>query len=559
MNLSRTQRLLTLIAAASLLNADSFPIVPAGALTKLAVGRGSHRSPSTRRYSRLFVSTTTTPETLEKVEEEIQPATAAFADSSHVHTAQRVGVSGVLAKVSERIGIVEDARLVFPEYSTGEVPRMFSALEYKKTDDGKVTANHAAGSVIGAAALIAGTTVGAGVLALPAATAAAGFIPSSAAMIVAWVYMTMSGLLIAELTLNRIGETGRPGLGLLELYKSSLGKPWSILGSAAYFFLHYAMMVAYIAQGGAQVTGLLSLLGFDGIPGAGQLAFAAVCSLSLFAAKPSLIESINNVLVLGVAATFLGIMAIGAGTADFSALIDPVNQHPENVVNCFPILFLALVHQNVVPTVVTQLEGDRSKIAKAVVGGTTIPLLMFLAWNAVVLGNVMGADLSSLDPVSLLQSGATGGAVLGPLVSSFSSLALVTSVIGFTYGLVDALTDVFSINPQGSDFDKWKAPLFALVFGPPLALSLADPDIFYRALDYGGSFGVSTLFLVLPPIMVWKERYGNESKMLTTKPMVPFGKLSLVSMWKAAATLIVEQGAEKLGVIDFVKDHFLQN
>ena len=93
-------------------------------------------------------------------------------------------------------------------------------------------------------------------------------------------------------------------------------------------------------------------------------------------------------------------------------------------------------------------------------------------------------------------------------------------------------------------------------FVPPLALSLTDPTIFYKALEYGGAFGVSTLFLVLPPIMVWNQRYSQVDKPLITKPMVPLGKLPLGSMWKVAATLIVEQGAEKLGVFDFFREHF---
>jgi len=366
--------------------------------------------------------------------------------------------------------------------------------------------------------------------------------------------MTMSGLLIAELTLNRMGGTGRPGEGLLELYDKSLGKPWSLVGSAAYFFLHYAMLVAYIAQGGNNLEGMF---GLDGSGGLGQIAFAAVCAFSLFSANPAIIESVNNVLVLGVAASFLGIMGIGAKTADFGALIDPANQHPEAVVNCFPILFLALVYQNIVPTVVNQLEGDRTKITQAIVAGTTTPLLMFLAWNAIVLGNVVGTDISNVDPVQLLQSGAAaGGSILGPLVTTFSSLALITSIIGFTYGLLDAWTDVLKINSKSAEYEEWKIPLFALIFAPPLALSLADPDIFFKALDYGGAFGVSTLFLVLPPIMVWGQRYAQKESPLVTKPMVPLGKLSLGSMWKAAGTLILEQGAEKLGIIHYIQEHF---
>jgi tyrosine-specific transport protein len=469
------------------------------------------------------------------------------------------GILSMLSTIEKTIGAIDEDRLAFPELSSGEVPRIFSSLQYKKTEEGKMLAKHAPGSVLGAAALIAGTTVGAGVLALPTATAAAGFLPSTAAMVLAWVYMTMSGLLIAELTLNRMGETGRPGLGLLDLYHKSLGSSLGMLGSAAYFFLHYAMMVAYIAQGGSNLETFLNSVGggmLSDIPGIGQAAFASVCGLALYTLEPSILEKVNNALVFGVVATFLGIVSIAAGNADFASLVDPANQHAEMVVNAFPILFLALVYQNVVPTVVTQLEGDRAKITTAIISGTLAPLLMFVAWNAVILASVAGFDLSQVDPVALLQTEGHGGPLLSTLVGSFSTLAVVTSLIGFTYGLVNAWTDVFKLPTEGPKFEKWKLALFAAVFLPPLALSVTDPDIFYNALDYGGAFGVSTLFLVLPPIMVWRERYGDNKAPLMTKPMVPLGKIPLGSMWKAAVTLIVEQGAEKLGVLDYLSEHF---
>lgn len=452
--------------------------------------------------------------------------------------------------IQEKIGHVEEDRFAFPDYNSGEVTRMFSSLKYEGE-----RATHATGSVLAAAALISGTTVGAGVLALPQATAEAGFLPSTMAMLTSYVYMTMSGLLIAELTLNRMGQTGKPGLGLLELYENSLGKNVARIGSAAYFFLHYAVMVAYMAQGGQNLSALLPA----GLPeGTGSVAFATIVGIALYGAAPRAIESFNNVAVAGVVATFAGIVAIGANTANFGALIDPVNQHPEHVLDCFPILFLAFVFQNVVPSIVKDLEGDRTKITKAIIGGTTVPLLMFLAWNAVVLGNVMGTgvDLASVNPVALLQD---NGTVLGPLVAAFSTLAILTSIIGFTHGLVDAWTDVFRIPNHDStspEMQKWKPALYGLVFVPPLLLSTANPDIFFQALEYGGAFGVSTLFLVLPPFMVWNERYGDHKPPLITKPMVPLGKLPLGSMWKAAGTLILEQGAEKLGVFDAIQSYF---
>eukprot|EP00521_Asterionellopsis_glacialis_P007177 CAMPEP_0195289514 /NCGR_PEP_ID=MMETSP0707-20130614/5762_1 /TAXON_ID=33640 /ORGANISM="Asterionellopsis glacialis, Strain CCMP134" /LENGTH=387 /DNA_ID=CAMNT_0040349531 /DNA_START=105 /DNA_END=1268 /DNA_ORIENTATION=- len=384
----------------------------------------------------------------------------------------------------------------------------------------------------------------------------------------------MSGLLIAELSINRMGNTGRPGQGILELYKNGLGSDnLSNIGSAAYFFLHYAIMVAYIAQGGANFDAFLEGTGGIGeslatVPGIGQILFAAGCGSAIYFGKPSVVEKANNVLVAGVMATFIGVTAIGAQSCDFEALINPINQHPEEVVNAFPILFLSMVYQNVVPTVVNTLEGDRHKITTAIIAGTTMPFLMFLAWNGVILGNVMGTDAFSaaaeasngdFNPVALLQSGENGGPLLSSLVGIFSELALITSLTGFVYGLLDALTDVTGLPSKGPEFEKWKPALFAGVLVPPLALSLGNPDIFYNALDYGGAFGVSTLFLVLPPLMVWKERYGDEQKPIMTKPMVPLGKLSLGSMWKAAGTLIFEQGAEKLGVFDFIQDTLLES
>ena len=440
----------------------------------------------------------------------------------------RFSSSAIADGISKKIGRVEDERIIFPEYETGEVSRVFSSLKYNRSDNGEqITATHDAGSVFGSASLVAGTMIGAGILALPTATAPVGFIPSTGAMGIGWLYMTMSGLLIAELSINRLGQSGKPGQGMLDLYEDSLGEKWSKVGSTAYFGLHYCLLVAYIAQGGANLNALLGLDAMGLPSGLPQAAFATTVAGGLYLATPGTIEKANNVFVCILAVVFLGIIGLGAGTADFHALIEPANQHPENVVDALPIIFLSLVFHNVVPTVVNQLEGDRSKITKAIVYGTSVPTLMFLAWNAVVLGNVGPAAFAdggaNVDPVALLQAsagnGGGGGAMLGTLVTTFSSLALVTSLIGFVYGLLDGWTDVFNLPTEGPAFDKWKLPLFGLVFLPPLALSLTDPDIFFTALDYGGAFGVSTLFLVLPPIMVWKQRYGDDQQNLLTKPM----------------------------------------
>src|SRR5579872_4575576 len=60
---------------------------------------------------------------------------------------------------------------------------------------------HSLGHVVGGTLLIAGTTIGVGMLALPVATGAAGFVPSVITYIVCWLFMLCTGLLLVEVCL----------------------------------------------------------------------------------------------------------------------------------------------------------------------------------------------------------------------------------------------------------------------------------------------------------------------------------------------------------------------
>ena len=84
------------------------------------------------------------------------------------------------------------------EEELDQLGRFFSNIKY----DDDATAARSEGSVFGAAALVTGTTVGAGILALPAVTLSSGLGPSSLLLGGVWVYMACSGLLIAEVNLN---------------------------------------------------------------------------------------------------------------------------------------------------------------------------------------------------------------------------------------------------------------------------------------------------------------------------------------------------------------------
>ena len=80
------------------------------------------------------------------------------------------------------------------------------------------------------------------------------------------------------------------------------------------------------------------------------------------------------------------------------------------VPSTFPFMALAYIYQSVVPVVLSSLEGDIAKTRQAVVIGLAIPLVMFVGWEAAILGSIP-AGTTSPDPVQALKGMHSHGCV----------------------------------------------------------------------------------------------------------------------------------------------------
>ena len=90
------------------------------------------------------------------------------------------------------------------------------------------------------------------------------------------------------------------------------------------------------------------------------------------------------------------------------------------------------------------LQGDIHKVRTAILVGVAVPLLMFLAWDAAILGSAgTGGPPGGGDPLAALRLAPS----LAPLIDSFSLLAIATSYIGFVLGLTDFLSDFLQARP----------------------------------------------------------------------------------------------------------------
>jgi len=179
------------------------------------------------------------------------------------------------------------------------------------------------------------------VLALPAATAGAGFAASTGVLCSSWVFMAAAGLLVAEAAAAAARRTGETDVGFLATVRELLGDDVSRVTGATYAFLHYALLVAYAAQGGGLLAGAV------GAPAAaGALVFGAGVGGGVAFGPPKLVDKANDAFCAVVAASFVTLLVVGAGAFDAGRLMS-VAPDAKAAFEAVPISILSLVYHNV--------------------------------------------------------------------------------------------------------------------------------------------------------------------------------------------------------------------
>ena len=100
-------------------------------------------------------------------------------------------------------------------------------------------------SVLGGTMIIAGTAIGAGMLALPTISAGMWIWWSLALMVLTWLMMLFSSQAILEVNLNY-----KPGASFHTLVRDNLGKFWNLVNGLSVAFVLYILLYAYVSGGG---------------------------------------------------------------------------------------------------------------------------------------------------------------------------------------------------------------------------------------------------------------------------------------------------------------------
>lgn len=383
-------------------------------------------------------------------------------------------------------------------------------------------------NAIGGVALIAGTAIGAAVLALPAATAHLGFVPTLVLYFTCWIFMTLGALYLLEANLA-VGY----GSNLLTMAEKTLGKAGRYFTWIVYLLLLYALTAAYLSGTGSWINQSSEQLklNFSHFESALVATFFTMFIIFLGTA---ITDWVNRLLMIGLLATFVALLSTASGHIHFENLISETNHWDIKVM---PLIITAFGFAIVIPTLTEYLHGKGRQLFIVVMLGSLLPLLTYVIWEITILGVIPLEGAQGL--LMIQKEGHPATAIPEALqmisqnpsvanaAAGFSIFALITSLLGVCLSLFDFLADGLHLQKNF----KEKLLLSLITFLPPLLFLLYYPSGFAFTLSFAGLF-VAILLGMLPVFMVWQSRYRQNLapsfEVLGGKPLLIFTFLFFV-------------------------------
>jgi len=394
---------------------------------------------------------------------------------------------------------------------------------------------------LGSIFIVAGTTIGAGMLAMPLASAGVGFGVTLVMLFGLWAVMCYTALLLVEVYQHVSADTG---LGTLA--RRYLGRPGQWLTGFSMLFLMYALTAAYISGAGELLAASLSQWLSTAIhPAVGVLLFTLVAG-GIVCIGTHMVDMFNRVLFTAKIILLVVMLSLMMPHIHHTNLLSlPVEKGL--ALSAIPVIFTSFGFHGSVPSIISYMNGNLRKLRWVFITGSAIPLVAYIFWQLATLGAIDGSSLHAL----LNEHAGLNGflhvvrqVVATPKVELaiqlFADFALATSFLGVSLGLFDYLSDLFSRNRRVSG----RIQTGLMTFLPPLIFSLFYPQGFVLALGYAG-VALSVLALLIPSMLVWQSRKAHRNapfRVAGGKPVLTvifiFGLLIIVIQFLIAAGIL---------------------
>ena len=355
---------------------------------------------------------------------------------------------------------------------------------------------------VGSTLLVAGTMIGAGMLAMPLTSAGIGFCFTLVLLLGLWALLTFSALLFVELY-----QTAESDAGIGTLAEQYFGKAGRIIATAVLIIFLYALIAAYISGGGSLLKDLLPESFGDKVS---ILLFTVIFGSFIVIGTHS-VDKINRVLFFVMLAAFAVVLSLMLPEIKFDNLMaTPIDN--ALIISASPVFFTAFGFHGSIPSLNKYLDGNVKALRISILAGSAITLCAYILWQMSTHGlltqneflQILKED-ATLNGLVKATLAITGSNIIAGAVKLFSTLALVTSFLGVGLGLLECIEDLLK---RSFNISAGRISLGLMTFIPPLVFALFYPEGFILALGYAGQM-FAFYAVVLPVSLVWKARRAH--------------------------------------------------
>ena len=361
--------------------------------------------------------------------------------------------------------------------------------------------------MLGSIAIVAGTAIGGGMLALPLATAALGTLPALLLLVVVWGVSAYTALLMLEINL-------RSGVGdnVHAITGKTLGKVGQLIQGGSFLSLLYALTMVYLLGGSSLLLNKLEPLLDMKVDSQFAILLFTLFFGGMIAIGVAWIDKVSRVLfslmvILLILVVLFLLPDVSLSTMATTAISDGLSQggYTGFLMAAIPVVFTSFGFHVCIATLVGYLQGDAVSLRKVLLIGSTIPLVCYVFWLLVTLGTIGGDTVSGFEGslpalINALQALAESP-VVSQCISFFADLALVTSFLGVTMSLFDFIAEL----TRAKNNLVGRAQTWLLTFVPPLLCALFYPDGFVKVLGFA-AIPLVFMIIFLPIAMALAQR-----------------------------------------------------
>ena len=373
--------------------------------------------------------------------------------------------------------------------------------------------------VFGSILIVAGTSIGASMLALPMIASSMGEVSSLLLLVLIWLLGYYASLMVLNINLFYKGA-----FSISELCKKSFKLKIWLIADLSIMTLFYSLLAAYMSgiieismMGNIVETSYLFSKGILGYLIIGLLVFCIIFNFKVLDISNRIIFAVK----IGLFVTMLYFLGLKLEVSNLKSF-DGYSLQNNNLLKAIPVFFTSFGFHGSIPFIMKYLDNNEKDIKKAFLWGSFLSLIIYCLWIFFTSAVLPKYGLISFDAINnsdnklhifiKMLAEKAGQNKLHIIVSVFSWLAITTSFLGVGVGLYDYILEKFKFERKLFK-DQLKAIL--ITFCPPLLVAVLGKNIFVNALAFA-AISLSMLAIIFPALIALKLGRDNKVAVITS-------------------------------------------